>query len=270
MQTFSITRFWQVLKWDIATNRNQMVKMTLVWAVILLVATIFTTNNIFGQFGEDFFYSMLLESSFRFAVTCFIIMMAVAPSLLFSEVNKNRQTRLHYLMLPGSNAEKYISRILTTFVTYVVSYVVAFLMADVAQWFISLLIHPSRNGLMITQEIFGHGGRTIFEIIDFDQLGVLASVITILWLGSLYMLGGTFFRRYAWLFVTISLIAGLTLLGSWLTRNPEFLGKIQGCTKESVLTTWSIIFGLLTTVNIGLSYWLFKRMQLINRKWINI
>jgi hypothetical protein len=86
---------------------------------------------------------------------------------------------------------------------------------------------------------------------------------------SIYILGGTFFRRNAWLFTTISLILAVIIL-SWIgTECGGFDLNLQSTDSSMKLNIASVIFLILIVFNYIASYKLFTRMQVINNKWIN-
>ena len=97
---------------------------------------------------------------------------------------------------------------------------------------------------------------------------MLFSTMLTIWVISVYLLGGMFFRRYAWLFVSLGFFLILMAIGYFLNRYvPDYMIEID---KDAFLYGASLVLAILSLLNVWLSYRLFCRLQLINHKWINI
>ena len=87
---------------------------------------------------------------------------------------------------------------------------------------------------------------------------------SLLWLHSVYALGGTFFRshKYAALLTTAAVIV-LGLLHVWLFGMEDLYDENKP--SDTVDIIWCTFYGILTIVNFWLSYRLFCRNQVIGR-----
>lgn len=272
MNTFNFQRFTRMLAWDIATNRQRIIKQVIAFSIVLLAIALFVTHAFsLVDYQDETVFVAQLEQVVALSSFFFFLVVSVAPSLIFNGVNQNRQIRLSFLMVPSSNVEKYVSRIITTFVTYVLTYIAAFFIADLAQWLISLILHPSQK-MFMSELLFDFGllarhnynpGYTTF----FEWYMMMAFNI---WLISLYMLGGTLFRRYAWLFVSVVVIMGVIFAVSLMKEMGVLYNWDWHFTKEQICTTVSGVCTVFAILNIFLSFRLFKRLQLINNKWLNL
>lgn len=85
----------------------------------------------------------------------------------------------------------------------------------------------------------------------------LVSIICV-WMYTFYILGSAVFRRYCLLLTTATLVFVMVCL-----INSDIVN-------EGRVALTNVIFIVLSIANIVGSYMLFKRMQVINNKWLNI
>ena len=82
----------------------------------------------------------------------------------------------------------------------------------------------------------------------------------IIWMHSVYTLGGTVFRKSAWIITSLLLLVlGIILMWS------KFEVSLMA---DGVIII--LIFLVFAGLNYFMSYKIFCRMQLINNKWINL
>ena len=257
--SFNISRFWQVLKWTFANNRQSVVKMLWIWTAIFVCYFLFTL----------FHYSsihLVMSVGKGLFVGIFFILLIVFPSLTLKSINKNRQHRLNTLMLPATNTEKFLSLIITVFCTYILTMIAAFLIADGVQFLVSTIFRLNDTGF-VTAKLY----QAYMSSMDRTNMGsqdMLFSTMLTIWVISVYLLGGMFFRRYAGLFVSLGFFLILMAIGYFGSRyEPDYMIEID---KDAFLYGTSLVLAILSLLNVWLSYRLFCRLQLINHKWINI
>ena len=78
------------------------------------------------------------------------------------------------------------------------------------------------------------------------------------WIYTLYLLGSAVFRRHRLLLTTACVVFILVSL------------TISDVIEDDMAGVATLIFLMLSVANIVGSYMLFKRMQVINNKWLNI
>ena len=258
--SFNISRFWQVLKWTFANNRQSVVKMLWIWTAIFVCYFLFTL----------FHYSsnhLVTSGAMGLFVGIFFTLLIVFPSLTLKSINKNRQHRLNTLMLPATNTEKFLSLIITVFCTYILTMVAAFLIADGVQFLVSTIFRLNDTGF-VTAKLYQAYMSTRMDGSNMGSQDMLFSTMLTIWVISVYLLGGMFFRRYAWLFVSLGFFLILMAIGYFLSRyEPDYMIEID---KDAFLYGASLVLAILSLLNVWLSYRLFCRLQLINHKWINI
>ena len=258
--SFNISRFWQVLKWTFANNRQSVVKMLWIWTAIFVCYFLFTlfhysSIHLVTSVGKGLF------------VGIFFILLIVFPSITLKSINKNRQHRLNTLMLPATNTEKFLSLIITVFCTYILTMVAAFLIADGVQFLVSTIFRLNDTGF-VTAKLYQAYMSNRMAGTNVGSQDMLFSTMLTIWVISVYLLGGMFFRRYAGLFVSLGFFLILMAIGYFGSRyEPDYMIEID---KDAFLYGTSLVLAILSLLNVWLSYRLFCRLQLINHKWINI
>ena len=99
---------------------------------------------------------------------------------------------------------------------------------------------------------------------------VIAGILFFLWLQSLYALGGTFFRRFQWLIVTLLLFIMMFVVSYWVKVKVEGLNIRWLLDLKNNLAYVNIALAILTVFNYWLSFRFFKRTQVINNRFVNI
>lgn len=267
MKAFNCKRFVEVFKWDLADSQRTIVRTFAIWLVVFGFNIFLNYFRLFGA-GTNTTYPS--QSILGFFFIAFFFLLTITPSLLLVKVNKNRQQRLSYLMLPGTSLEKYLVRLVVVFLTYLVTFVVAFVVADLVQYVVSLIANPSVAKLAMSHLFFDRTVTIVFG--EGAMTGFIAFMAITLWNLTFYLLGGTFFRKQAWLLVSLTLLLLLILFKIFLGDIANLFIDMHFITRnaDTINTIIATVFGLLTVLNICLSFHLFKRLQLINNKWINI
>ena len=135
MIQFNFNRFGKVAKWSLTTDRSYYVRSFLQVLVILtLIFLAFTTNFFkFTVSGTPQRY----EPCATVAMIILFVNLITGPSLMFQSM-KGKHDRQTFLMLPGSNFEKYIMRY-STWLILLPLYVIAFFSADLIQYLVNVL-----------------------------------------------------------------------------------------------------------------------------------
>jgi len=181
---------------------------------------------------------------------------------------KLRQSRINEMMLPATNVEKFVARVVLVSIVFPLIVVAAFLTADVLQQIISMLVN--------------HGARASMTAIAIDFIQATSShsplwvkLEAILLTSAFAVLGGVFFRKTAWLKTIISLglilmiVAGsVTFIGYMLFTNTDYQLSIPNDLMGNI--TGNIICLALTILMYWAAYKLYTRLQVINNRWINI
>jgi hypothetical protein len=186
-----------------------------------------------------------------------------------------RQQYVDKLMLPASKLEKYTASYLLTLVLGLAVLAVSFVVADVVNYLVMLLLN-SDKATLVTLSLFN-------QVSDSNEYAtaeeVVADVLAFWWIHSLYLLGGTFFRKRNWIFTTLTLIVAFLVVGggltfvTWKTLNLLYgdYFRIVFIDGAEGYIGWGL--AILTSAFIVLNYWLsyrfYKRIQLIGHKFTN-
>ncbi|MBR4368287.1 MAG: hypothetical protein IKP52_03175 [Prevotella sp.] len=265
MRNFNIKRFWQVMKWQLMYHQAKNMKRLLTCAGVMFFFMLFFSYT--SVFTEQFTGAM---SSLLFAA--FTIYLLFCGSFIL-RMNK-RQEYIDKLMVPASRLEKYVASYVLTIVLGLAMIAVAFVAADVVNYLVILILN-SEKATLVTLSLFSLTGET--EPATFAE--IVASLLSCWWIHSLYLVGGTYFRKRHWIFTTLTLIAAFIVIGGGLT----FLGwkamnllygdyfRVVFIDGAETIIEWGS--AIITIAFIALNYWLsyrfYKRIQLIGHKFTN-
>ena len=189
-----------------------------------------------------------------------------------------KEQRLTFKMLPATDLEKFVARALYVTVVWWVMAFVAFCAADVFRMLISLVagipvvkcVIPEFASILLgTSEYytFNVDGMTMAEACSILAL----AYAWLFWLYSFYILGGALFRRRQFVFTTLAhFIIGMAFL-------PLFVGFVDDIDQHIARSmfvplawTGAAVFAIWGVADWVLSYKIFRRMQVINNKWVNL
>lgn len=266
MENFNIKRFWQTLKWQILYHKSKDIKRLLTCACVFFFLMLFLSYT--SIFVEQ--YSSTMSSILHAA---FIIYLLFCGSSILRM--SKRQQYVDKLMLPASQLEKYTASYLLTLVQGLAVLAVSFVVADVVNYLVMLLLN-SDKATLVTLSLFNQ----VSDSNEYATAGeVVADVLAFWWIHSLYLLGGTFFRKRNWIFTTLTLIVAFLVVGggltfvTWKTLNLLYgdYFRIVFIDGAEGYIGWGL--AILTSAFIVLNYWLsyrfYKRIQLIGHKFTN-
>ena len=282
MKNFDFRRFVQTLKCQMLMGRKYWLRQFLVFFLLLFGIQVFFLDVV----TTSAYYDVSVLSTTQICIVLLAISMFYGATSIF-RVLKDTRSRVSYLMFPASNLEKFVCCwVQSTFVIGAVA-LMAYLCADTVR----TLIDP----------IFGHGmtwGVPMFldfctpHFVDASKEGsqwwqeflaaVFAVKAVVLFCHSLYMLGGTVFRRNQFRLTSLVLFF-VSIIGSEVV----YLLNLEGLISNHItLITYDHVTGgihihplfyvifttiyILTAVTYWLSYRIFCRVQAVNNKWLNV
>ena len=301
---FCFSRFAAVLKCDLVEHR---------WRYISAFFIMFVALSGFqlAQAADYSQFSKMIEGvdiyrNFTDTVTAFFyIVLALALCCAVSEISlvmKTKGKAMNYLMLPATNLEKFLSRVLIAIVAVFIMAFVALFLSDVMR----MLILPAFDDEYVGElyrfafpqvmsnlgdpffAIYEEGGIVwgdkdgLYTIVGFNHyLGYMAVAfltLSILVIHSFFVLGGCIWRKGA---VVKTLLVGLvvTLLGVWLlvklspillececfNKLPELWFETGHYVMKILVLIANVVFLGITVFNWWLAYRLFSRKQMIPR-----
>ena len=284
MNTFNFNRFLQALKCQFLVNRKKWIQLFCIFTLVFLFGSLLQTR----MQGMDYAYmaaqwepQQLYETYKRYVemtadsgVVIFYFFMLVAACCMFLQM-KDTRNRSAYLLWPVSNLEKYIINLLHSIVLTAILAFAAYVLADALRVFID----------WVTGRIVIWGIPKFFENIhvNIDSNYWQDKWMLLTWafyIHSLYIVGGTLFRRQHFLMTSATIVIFTILLASILNQmHPSFdfqtnvwdentMGYIR--TFHPAFYILHSVLCLLAIFHYWLSYKLFTRMQVINNKWLNV
>lgn len=279
MKTFDMQRFLLTMKWDVISNWKESLKimLTMTFAMgIMFAITLFGKTTVEAN---DWVVDTVMQQQGLFGLFGFIVFMVVGASRIFNNM-RTKQQRTAFLMLPASNAEKFVARWLWATVGQLVLFVVALLLADLLQVLFSVILGKGVFGsaaaatFKMVGNIFTGGSRGLHALGEKDMSAALTLSIfmcmTAVFNHASYVLGGVFFRRNPWLLTTCAGFVLTVIISIFIPNTYWIEGWMGDDSAYLSLNIWSGILAVLTVAAYFAGYWIFKRMQVINNKWTNV
>lgn len=255
MTQLSIKRMANIAWWMFHLSmKKSMLRLVVGYTIMLLL--IFLENTVSNGYDED--TSGYLECML-IVIACSFFVFIICPGCMFRNYARYKNSNQWLLMLPASNAEKYLMHYAFALL-WVPLFFLSLVCADLLQYAVHILM--GHKGAMLVMQymlqdnqselILGASVNT-FEII-------FAWTALCLWLHSLFALGATLFRshKYSSLITSVIIIMGamilILLFGSRLT-----------CTWWNLHRLFNVLFLTLTLFNFLLSYRFFCRQQIAGR-----
>ena len=199
---------------------------------------------------------------------------------MFSQMKDTRK-RSAYLLWPVSNLEKYVVSVLISVVMMLFLTIGAFILADALRVLVDWL-----TGRIVvwgfTMPVMGRDGDHSWGVYQ-DWHGVWMVLVWSFYVHSLYIVGGTLFRRQQFLFTSGTIVVVgilLIMLLNQIDWNSIHFDFITGTWDEKTQTYTTIYHPSFYIINSAMmmlvvfhywaSYKLFTRMQVINNKWLNV
>ena len=278
MKNFNINRFWQVLKWTVMSEKKSIITAFIAFTVGFLAIQLFSCFTIF-----DINHGLGPAATMAGMGTCAAILGFMAAYYASGILGNARTTqqRTTALMLPASNLEKFIARLIYCCIGLLIVLYLAALAATGLRMFLELIAGHDQ----ITAELgilFGYVSPYGYDeqIENGISFGPLFPTAITLWSTSLYVLGGAFFRKRPFVWTNVVLFAGGLLLFSIVfyvatligeEEVSEFLHPIfKDMTPASFFNWVSVFLFAFTALNVWLSYRLFSRLQVVQHKWFNL
>lgn len=277
-------RLAMVLRWDALSNWKKYVRNTLGLAFVFSFICIWfqfnwRSNGYVTYYDVKDLYLSDLSGSFMFI--SFIIFIFCGSRIFIGM--KTKASRSLFLMLPATNMEKFISRLLYTVVGTFLMIVASWMIADIIQLVFSLFLTPGMQGSLVGkafEELFLNNNLDSSHFIVRNGTSVLGQTFPVgmvlfsltLFTHSFFTLGGTVFRKSATLLTICSsfiLMFATAMISSFVDE--EVLRHLVQSMEPNTFGWLMVnVFLLLSVFNYWVSYKLFTHMQIINNKWFNI
>ena len=302
MNSFSINRFGKTQRYVLSTNFRSLLMWTIGAALV-----VFMCEMVYWKFGtlNEIPYDMLRDFG-DMGMVLFIVASVVLISSVVAGINDKRK-RESFLMLPSTNAEKYLSLIVYSTVICILCVFLAMVLGDTLRmaflWGRDLMgFGPRYEGEPVSVYITNRFGDVMYSnswvrwydsalpvfLYNFfpdygfsSWYGVMRwafFLASLLWIHSLYTLGGTLLRKYA--FVASSVVFILLLVGfakfidyfELYTFRSEWIdaaGNLHKHMISALVYVYCIALPILSIANYWISFRIFKGFELITNKWTN-
>lgn len=276
---FSFTRLMAVMKRDMMENwKTNMYRLIGVYTGTAM-ALLFGMNGILsgnrGETGEaqyagfcNTFHSILIFVTFFYLIVC-------ASRIM--EVMNTKNKRISYMMLPATIGEKFISRVIYVCIISMVIFFVGLFLAELTRLaLLPLFDAPAEFSRFCLFDIMSVSFNDTIHInpevygTSSTFMSYLFLISNGLWGHSIYILGGTYFRKHpfvkTWGIMMALFVIVAYIFGTMVSRE---LFLYFDPTDESLwinVNIISIIFLILTVINWTLSYHMFRNSQITDRK----
>ena len=267
MKNFNMNRFWQVLKWNLLTEKKSISTAAIAFLVGFLCIQLFSCFTLF-----DLSQGLGKGATFAGMITCvtiiFIFLIPYYATGILGNA-RTKQQRTTALTLPASNMEKFLVRIIYCCIFMPLLLNVTFVAATCLRALIELVF--GHEDIIFGLQILGN---------HFDpNYGSLISFVGSIWMLSLFVLGGVFYRHRPFVWTSVTLVAaGLLLatigfyIGTMIGEDAirHFAMNFSGLSFETFDLIFSLILAAFTVLNFWLSYKLFCKLQVVQHKWFNV
>lgn len=274
MSNFDIKRFTRVAQWTWRMNFKGVLSFAAGLSIGYLgpyIGWIYPYLKGMPANGEG----RLIER-IAFCVVIYLIVVIISGTWIFA----NMQTKAQHTtvkLLPATDLEKFLVNFLAVTLGAAVMGIVSFCIADIVRIVACLITGvdyvafglPYFLQMVFTNaDITGNltsAGSTYPTAVNFVAAGWC------FWAQSLYILGGTALRRYQFAItstVHAALFIAMTVVVAYGNGNIEATVMDEGLA-PTFYTIGAVLFGI-AVLNWWFSYRIFKRMQVINNKWINL
>lgn len=265
MRTFSFKSYWNTFKWMMFSNYRDL--LTLFAAVILGTAVVeeLVTLTITAPAarGEGMLKMFVMASFLAFLGS---VWMMYGASRTFVDF-KTRQSAITLLMHPATNLEKFFARLTYSTVLWAVIGIVGIFFGDVLRYCFNAVLGWNNYTPMLVTSL-----DKVAQVAGTDpQLGVGVAKLTFImfctyaWGHSIYVLGSAFFRRNRFLLTSVALCVLQIVLAACFPLLPTV-----NLFDAGVSTAEIGVLLVPAAVHYWLAFFIFRRMQVINNKWINV
>ena len=287
--SFNLRRCWSLLKGDLSSSSLYillyagaifLIALAVVFFSVLTPSLAYVDNPLLSITGAQL-AALSAMGNLGTAVL-------VAQVVIFSRVFANMSTRsgeISYLMLPATNSEKWISRVvyvvLVGAVLTLAVYYLDVLFCGVLGWMFDL-----ESLSLLPKMVFD--GSYVASLFQFHipWQTSLVNLSSSFFLVAAFVLGGTWFRRLPWLYTALILLGTLFVIvitggfgiGYYISQHTDLIQKIKAAAEShnidemfSFIKPWffyvtSAVLTVLSIVMLWLSYRLLCRRQLQSQR----
>lgn len=257
-----------MLKWNIVIEKRHLLRNAIIYTLTLLGISVFFRNIINDNLPsiEAFeYYGM------GFCIIAFWVFFAMSATEVMNIV-RNNTDRMQYLMLPATNLEKFLSRLLHSMVFPLLLFAVALVLADLLHMVVDLIFYHETNS--VTLGFLKCIGKQIDMGAEYEGRSIIQVILSFffyaLLLNSSMVFGGCVFRKHPFVLSTLTYVLLAILLGSivsYIVKNVELTPSNP---TPEYFKYLEYAFGVAVCLLFyWLSYCIFVRLQVKNSKLLN-
>lgn len=256
MSNFNTRRFIQTFKWSMQATKKEMTTIAGCMFFLYLIPFIISVMSSHGKL--DIIAESDIQSATITCISFFTFYIMISGCWILNNM-KTKEQRIMFKMLPASDLEKYLSRVIYITVIWFAIGILTYFLADICRMLICLIsgTHGTYSTIPLALKMILTENHMIYA--------------WVFWAHSLYVLGGAFFRRRQFILTScVHFLLGFIAL--------LFLSRYKGSVIidpddmhiNVLLCIYPFIAFAIALFNWWLAYKLFKRSQVINNKWINL
>ena len=256
---------------DIAQTRNELIKIFTVTVIAMTIHFMYMSKLIdlrMHHLPDDATTEeMLTYASSSYIYSVFLMVVLVGATFIFRSF-RTRATRIAFLMLPASNAEKYMARMGYVTLGIMLTAAMAIVVADIAQYLINLIVYPGFRQSFIVMAASSDFQPAITINTDHDTL---KSEGWVFWLGFVWahascLLGGAIFRKHAQPIMCIFFVVLLGIVAYMMgTADLSYYISLR-----CINTVFPTLFVSLAIFNHIMAYRIFCRLQVDCNRMTNL
>ncbi len=268
--TFSFSRLLMVMKRDFVENWKSNLNTALSIYGAFLISALMSYTTISDLTDTSIYFAYRLGFFITIGMITYLVFLINASHIM--DVLNTKEKRISYLMLPATQAEKFVNRALQVTLGTLVMIIASLFLAEMTR----LLLFPLLGAPEALQQFCLFDLKDILlkgtflngvEYIQDEKLMYLAVFNVFCFCiasHSIFILGGTYFYKRPFIKTFSLIILGITILSfiEGLLGTRSMRAEID----DKILLTVSCIFYLsVTIVCWALSYFLFTRSQVTER-----
>lgn len=272
MKNFNLKRIGLLLKLDLMQNRKKYLQTMgglLLGHLFLEFITYFKASHgllFFEGWSASDLSNYLADEISGYEWMFSYVMVLLCFSSLFSHL-PDKVNRTYALMLPATNHEKLLSRVLICLVLLPVCFLATMALGDGLRMLLFPLLGQGFDSMLpqFYEKAWDLFDGLVCGMFSSDLQMELWSLVGFQFCGlTYYALGGTFFRRRNFIYVSLLLVGFGMLMGTLLSTLPDSLTDLLETTFCKVVG--AVLFWGLAAFNLWLTWYRFKNMQVIPRK----
>lgn len=258
-----------ILRWDVVNNWRKMLNLTIGMAIGLFCVENATMPK--PYYGDvDPFATLMYDAAMTMVICVIMFYLAYGGTTILADM-RTKQERITTLMLPGTNLEKFLSKLTKSLVIFFLLTVVAFLLAEVARMIVAMVFHHVSTDSLIPYT-WKYVTSTLSDIDDIKRASIYY-MYAMMWIfgASIGTLGGVIFNRNPFVCTALCIIIASTLFGAiTIQADGEVIGDFINALGDASIWVSGIFVLALALAIFYLSYRIFCRIQAVNSKFFNL